>query len=519
MATPKTLPMRTWLDRMIGVLSPAAELRRMRARVATALLARHYEAASSGRRTQHWRKPATDANAAVHAGLGRLRNLARDLVRNNPHAESAIDTIENHTVGTGIVPRPFPANAAAAAAWKEWAGSTACDADGRLDFAGLQGLTIRTVVESGEALVRLRPRRLEDGLPLPLQLQVLEPDYLDTSKTAQLPSGGRVINGVELDRLGRRVAYWLFPEHPGSEIYGGAPASRRVPAERVLHVFKPTRAGQVRAASWFAPVLLRFKDFDEYEDATLVKQKIAACLAVLTTDPDGQSPPLGEQGSNEEEDMLEPGLILNLPPGRNVEVVQPPQVGDYKDYSEVSLRAIAAGLGVAYEDLTGSYQRLPFSAARMSRIRHWSRVVKWRRRMLIPQLCTPVWVEAMRTAAIIGRVSEPAPLPVWSAPPPPMIEPDKEGLAYQRNIRGGIMSLSEAIRERGYDPEELLRELADDFELLDTLGLILDCDPRRTTQAGNPRQQGAGAMDPDEPSPAPTDAEETTDDELTGEEE
>jgi capsid protein len=49
----------------------------------------------------------------------------------------------------------------------------------------------------------------------------------------------------------------------------------------------------VRAVSWFAPVIVRLKEFDEYEDATLMKQKIAACLAVITTDVDGTAPALG----------------------------------------------------------------------------------------------------------------------------------------------------------------------------------------------------------------------------------
>ena len=36
--------------------------------------------------------------------------------------------------------------------------------------------------QDGEVLIRLRARRLEDGLPVPLQIQVLEIDWLDSSK-------------------------------------------------------------------------------------------------------------------------------------------------------------------------------------------------------------------------------------------------------------------------------------------------------------------------------------------------
>ena len=83
----------------------------------------------------------------------------------------------------------------------------------------------------------------------------------------------------------------------------------------MLHVYRGGRPGQVRGVSWFAPVVLRLKDFDDYEDAALLKQKIAACLAVLTTDVDGTAPPLGTvDPAAPAVDMLEPGQILNLRP-------------------------------------------------------------------------------------------------------------------------------------------------------------------------------------------------------------
>jgi lambda family phage portal protein len=271
----------------------------------------------------------------------------------------------------------------------------------------------------------------------------------------------------------------------------------------VLHVYRQDRASQMRGASWFAPVLLKFKDFDDFDDATLMKQKIAACLAVITTDSDGTAAPLGTVDAESPTiDSLEPGGILNLTPGREVQVVQPPSVREYPDYVRTTLRAIATGLGVSYEDLTGDYSDVNFSSARMSRLRHWARVEDWRWRMLIPQFCDPVWAWAMQTAAIMGAGAAPAVR--WTAPPLPMIDPSNEGLAYQRNIRTGIMTLSEAIRERGFEPEEFLAEYAEDNARLDKLGIVLDSDARATTQAGNPRQQQAAQATP-EPEPEATD--------------
>jgi lambda family phage portal protein len=477
--------MGNWIDSLVSYVAPRAGLKRVRARAAAEIMVRHYEAAASGRRTQGWNRSPGDANAVNWLALHRLREVARDLVRNNGYAESALTTIGDHVVGWGIVAKPKPLNRKASDLWEQWAGTTACDADGRNDFAGLQKLVMRTVVESGEVLVRRRLRRPEDGLPIPLQLQVLEPDYIDASRTgALLPDGGRIIDGVEFDVLGKRRAYWIFPEHPGAARFFAPGGSYKVPAESILHVFKQSRPGQVRGPSWFAPVLLRFKDFDEYEDATLMKQKIAACLAVLTSDVDGTGAALGEdQGIV---DSLEPGMILNVPPGRTVSVVSPPTNRDHSDYTKTSLRAIAAGLGTTYEDLTGDYEQMPFSAARMSRIRHWARVDDWRWRTLIPQFCNPAWTWAMQAAVIMGAITE-APAAEWTAPPPPMVDPQVEGIAYERNIRGGLQSWSETIRERGLDPQAVLEEMQRDAAEFDKRGLILDSDPRNTNQQGGPR--------------------------------
>jgi lambda family phage portal protein len=467
-----------WLDRVAGWIAPQWAFRRLRARMATELLIRHYEGAAATRRTQGWYRSLSDANAANGPSLSRLRDIARDLVRNNPYAESIVATIVDHTVGWGITPTVQHE------AWKRWAESRQIDAEGRHDLAGLIKLAMGTIVVSGEVLVRRHVRRVEDGLALPFQLQVLEPDFLDILKDYALPDGGRIIQGVEFNARGQRVAYWLYPEHPGA--FSGRATfrqSQRVPASDVLHVFKPGRPGQVRGVSWFAPVLVRFKDFDELEDAQLMKQKVAALLAVITTDPDGQGLPIGTTDpATPAVDMLEPGMILNATSGRQVTVVAPPSVSGYPEYSRTIQRAIATGVGVSYEDLTGDYTNLPFSAARMARLRHWARVQDWRWRILVPQLLDPLWSWAMEFAEILG-------LPIiestdWTAPPLPMLEPDVEGLAAMRNIRAGIRTPSETLREQGYDPETFWKEMAADWKRIDELGLVLDSDPRKMTQAG-----------------------------------
>lgn len=479
-----------WLDRLTFPLFPRWTLQRQRARVASAYLARHYDAAGAGRRTQGWRRTGGDANAANSSALGVLRNTARDVIRNNPYAVAGLDTITDHVVGWGIVGAPTrgtPGAAAVKARWDAWADTAACDADRRLTFAGLQKQVLRTVAESGEVLVRRRIRRPEDNLPIPMQLQVLEPDYLDVTKDGlRTPTGGWILQGIEFNPIGERIAYWLYRTHPGSTLIGEPlGVSDRIPASEIAHVWRAARPGQVRGVSWFAPVLLRLKDLDDYEDASLMKAKVAACLAVVLTDADGTAAPVGRSSAPEDTiDTLEPGSILHAPAGRTVSVVNPPDVSEHDAFTKTNLRAVATALGLTYEDLTGDYANMPFSAARMSRLRHWARVEDWRWNMLIPQFCDVAWRWAMQAAAVSDpRIAATTPV-TWTAPAMPMVEPDKEGLAYSRNIRAGIMTLSEVLKERGYDPIETLDEMARDWREVDKRDLVLDSDARKMSQNG-----------------------------------
>lgn len=478
----------SWWDRLLLSVAPAYGLRRVQARATIELFQRHFESASSGYRTSGWSRNSTDANAAAAGpALSLLRAQARDLVRNNPWARRGLRRIKTDTVGWGVRPKATGRGAARVAElWKRWAESTECDAAGRQTFYGLQALVMRTVVESGECLVRRRRRLLSDGLAIPLQLQVLEPDHLDTGKDGLVGSGGgKIIQGVEFDAIGRRVAYWLFEEHPGSRF--ATAESKRVPADGVLHVFDQERPGQVRGPSWFASVDVRLHEFDEFEDATLVKQKIAACMTAFVKDINADPSPLAKGGtdakSGQPTDQMGPGLIMTLPPGRDVTIAQPPAATDHQSFSATTLRGVAAGLGTTYEDLTGDYSQVNYSSARMARIAHTGDVHDWRWNMLIPQFCAPTWKWMLDTLALAGEDVEIAPAK-WTPAPLPMLDPDKEGAATTKAVRAGQMTPDEMVREQGFDPDEHWGEYAASFKRLDELGIVIDADPRKITSAG-----------------------------------
>lgn len=480
-----------FLDRLIMLVAPKWGLSRVRAR----LIARHFEAASVGRRTSGWPRKFSDANQAAAGAHHYLRAQARDLVRNNPWARRGLRRLTTNTVGWGIKPKATGGGARRVMElWKLWGETTQCDAAGRLTFYGLQRLVMRTVAESGEVLIRRRLRRPEDGLAIPMQLEVIEPDYIDTARQEQLPNGGKIIQGIEFDAIGRRVAYWLFEEHPGSALVG-ATASRRIPADGVLHVYDQERAGQARGVPWFASVDVRLHEFSEFEDATLMKQKVAACLAAFVTDVDGAGTALGDASTDSATgqgiDTLEPGMILNLPAGKSVTTTNPPVTSDYASYAQTSLRGVAAGLGVTYEDLTGDMTQVNFSSGRMGRIAHTADIYDWQWNMLIPQFCAPAWEWMLRVLVdLVGERVAIAPA-VWTPPAMPMLDPATEGSATAKAVRTGFKTHFEMIREQGYDPEEFFAEYAAGLRVLDALGIVLDSDSRNTTAAGQAQFNGS----------------------------
>lgn len=481
----------SWWDRFLISLAPKWGLERVRAREAV----RHFEAAQVGRRTSGWLRTSTDANAANGPALVALRELSRDLRRNNGWAKRGIQVIVNNTVGWGIMPTPDANNRARGEAaiklWNAWAKSTACDFDGRLNFYGLQRLAMETIAESGEVLI-VRQAPLGGDQPIPMRLQVLEPDYLDASRSGQRTADGNaIVDGIEFDPRGRRVAYWLYTSHPGSNrLFTTRFESVRVPADRVLHVYRIDRPGQVRGVAWLAAAISRLRDLDDFEDAELMQQKVAACFGAFVTDMDSAGTAIGQQDANDDQlEHLEPGHIAYLKPGQQVTFAQPPATQD-SEFTTRVLRRVAASLNVPYEELTADYSEINYSSARMARLAHWASVWEWREHMLIPQFCNPVWAWAMEL--VVAMKGWPAaPGAEWAAPPMPILEPDKEARAYQSAIRIGMMTWGQMVREQGYDPIAQLDEIKAYNEKFDEAGVILDSDPRKMSSGGQPAQPAA----------------------------
>lgn len=489
-----------FIDKMILFVSPRAALSRQKNRMAYNFLSkRFFEGAGKGRRTEGWITSSTSANAENAGATITLRNRARDLIRNNAFASRAVQVIVSNVVGYGIKTQLKNESGRGAKeiqkVWNRWSGSVAADFDGRRDYYGLQDLVMRTIVESGECLV-VRKRMASSEGEIPLKLQILEPDFIDTSR-----SDDKTEQGIQFDSSGRRTGYWLFKSHPGdvgirSFFQRKKIESELVPAEDVLHCYRQDRAGQIRGVTWYAPIIITMRELDEYMDATIVKQKVSAAFAAFVHDIEAggdleNNPPLSEK--------LEPGAIEILPPGKDIKFPNPPSVNEFDPFTRTMLRACASGLGITYEAFTSDYSQVNFSSGRMGWLEFHRNIESWRWNMLIPQFCNPV-VKWFIEAAELRGIRANGVRPMHTPPSREMIDPNAESNALVTQIRAGLKTLPEALRELGHDPEEKLAEIAETNAELDRLGLILDVDPRRVMKASGSLQPSSEPA-PTEPQP------------------
>ncbi|HOQ48078.1 MAG TPA: phage portal protein [Bryobacteraceae bacterium] len=429
-----------------------------------------WDAAGGGSRLANWAAPSTAFASTIPAPM--VRERARDAYRNNPWARRAVDALAVGAVGAGIKPQARADGELKRRLQQEWLLWTdAADFAGRYDFYGLQQAALRTMLIDGEAIIRLL---IEPGQRIPLQLQLLTGEYLDSARV-----DGQTLNGIEYDGAGRRVAYWLFRKHPAD-----APdmQSIRVPAEQVIHLYAPIQPGVERGVSWLAPALVPLRELQEFVEAALVRQKIASLFCGYVQTADGSNP-LNQTNAVP---TLEPGSMVRLQPGEAVEFSEPPDVGQtYEPFVRQQLRAIASALNVPYEILSGDVSQVTFASGRHALLEYRRQLESIQHHLVVFQLCRPVWEAWTRLAVAAGVLPEGDYRDVrWIAPQLSMLDQRMEVQSVIQQIRAGLISRSEAVSASGWDAEQIDAEIAADNARADALGNVYDSDPRRTTLQG-----------------------------------
>jgi len=475
------------IDRAIAPFAPAAAARRTAARISLAAV-RQFEAAKIGdRRTKDWNRPASSADRENYWGTIGLRNGARDLVRNNKYASAAVRQMKAQIIGDGITCRAVhdvPAIAQAAQdEWDRFSESKVYQA--RQDFFHVQKLIAGGMIEGGEMLQVWLPSA---GVP-DSKIRVLEGDYLDSTRTYRLQDGGRIVQGVQFDSNFDRVAYWLYDEHPGDLVFGQRMVSQPIPAEHIDHVYEEQRAGQTRGASWFASVALTLRDIAKIEDARLLKEKVAACVALILTPGDGQTASQlasaeKQDGTKNDLETLSPGMIFRAKPGENATTLTPAPATDTVQFIRQQLAAVSANL-VPYHMMTGDVSQANYSSLRAALLAFWAILDDWQQQIVIPLCCKSAFDRRMRILWV--RTGDKRFLDVkaqWAVPKRGFVDPVKDLMGEIMEIRAGLATMTQAMSKRGIDIDKHLAEIERINKLLDAMQIAVDTDPRKLTSAG-----------------------------------
>jgi lambda family phage portal protein len=476
-----------------------------------------YDAAGTGKRMAGWNPPSSGPNKAV-VGIQKIRDRARDVVRNDWTGESITQKWSTNLIGIGIRARltrikDKTRKQELTDLWDEFV--DAADADGVLNFYGLQTLGVRSWIGSGEVFLRRRPRRIDSGLSVPLQLQLVEAEYvpmLDADSYTGMPRGNTIRSGIERDARGQRVAYWMYREHPGDGYSGSIDRTKllRIPASDVSHIYMPDRPGALRGVSMLASILPQLRDIGNYRDAVLLRQQLSNLFVAFLTrklgEGDDETDPLtgkAIEGTFDKPLMgLQPGIVQELEDGQDVKFANPPEAGTtFSDYLRTELMGPAAASGLPYEVFSGDIKEVSDRTLRVI-INEFRRLAEQRQwQVVIPMMCQRTrswWTDA---AVLAGKVSLAEMNDVrrveWSPHGWAYIHPVQDPQGKKMEVEAGFRSRSSVIGERGDDPEAVDQERADDMQR--EMDLEIYVDPTGKVDAGgNPIVEEQDGIDNDE---------------------
>lgn len=454
--------------------------------------------------------------------LPTLVSRSRDLIRNNGVAQGAMQTITDNVVGVGLRLSAMPDYRALGwprdqaeawsnqveALWRGWADSTDCDAGDSLNFAGLTTQIFRGSLYNGEGLA------LPLWLPRPAswatRVQVIEADRL-SNPNGQMDSA-LLRNGIEVDRYGAPVAYWIRTSHPGDVMLGIGPVAgewQRIPARtawgrrRIIHLHDKERAGVSRGKPILSAVLQQFKMLDKYKsaelDAAVVNALIAAfietestmedLIALMGGNADSTRDYLTQRAGNRAK--FKSGSIVPLYPGEKLASFAPgrPAAG-FEPFVSAVLKYIGTGLNLPYELLMKDFSKTNYSSARAALNEAW-RYFKSRREWLASGWARPVYELWLEEAINAGLVEAPDFYRFraaycrcrWIGTGRGWVDVQKEAAAAELRMRIGVSTLESECAEQGLDWEEVLEQRAVEMAFAQRLGVPLNTSATPATPA------------------------------------
>ncbi len=494
-----------FLDRVIGYFSPARGLDRVQNRARMSFFGGYTGGSRDRRATRNWRPWSRSANEDTLPDLRDLRARSRDLVRNVPIATGAIATVVTNVVGDGLVVKPAidrealglsidQARAFEKAAKREfeiWCRHP--DFTDRLNFDELQGLVLRSALESGD-IFTVRRNRQDPGDTYALKLQLIEADRVSNPNNG--PNNANLADGIALDDSGRVTGYHIStmaPQEytPGKQrswkLYDKGSSVTATPL--ILHLYDQLRPDQARGIPYLAPVVEAIKQLGDYGEAEIRAAVVSAMFTVFLkhTQESGSDTP--EIGSNDESNIdpnseisLGNGAVVNLAEGTDAVFADPKRPNsNYDAFVTALTRQIGVALELPSEILLKSFTA-SYSASRAALEMAWQ-FFRRRRSWLAWKFCQPVYEWVITEAIARGRLSAPGFFTDavmreawlgadWIGPSRIQLDPLKEAQADRADLDMRVKTREQIIMERtGGSFEAKVAQLGDEEKALVAAGV------------------------------------------------
>lgn len=489
-----------WLTKIIAPIAPGWAL--ARARSAHALKAFHEVAEPS--RLRKARNDKGSANAQTQRSAEKLRTLARHMEENLDIATGALDVLVANIVGRGIRPEPQVKNKDGTLAtevndqllklFEDWRFKP--EVTQSHDYFEVQRLAARSWLRDGEMLSQLLigpVPQLEHGTKVPFSLELLESDYLPFSLNDDAKG---IVQGIEVNSWRRPRAYWLYKGHPGDAGTVSA-ETKRVEANRIVHLKFVRRIHQLRGITVFASVLGRLDDIKEIDESERIAARVAAAMAAFIKKGTPDDYAASDYNADDVRTMeFAPGMVFDdLRPGEDIGTINPNRPNNALiPFRDAQLRSGAAGLGTTYSSLSRNYNGT-YSAQRQELVEghsHYATLAG----TFVHQFCEPVWW-AFVDAAIAANLIKPGSVDMetiydatHATPPMPWIDPVKEITANEMAEKRLYKSRSQIIREAGRNPTQTLQEIARDRDEADAFGLQREDAPAPAPAQPTPPNDG-----------------------------
>lgn len=480
----------------------------------------------AGRELASWNPGGFSADGALLPELETLRDRTEDMIRNHGIASGAVQTHLDNVVGSGLLLDARPDRRALGlknderademdefenmveAKFENYAEDAGCyvDASRRMRFSDMCAQAYRSYLTSFEIVGTAEWLR-RPGTKYRTAIQMIDPKRLSNPQGKSDDDFLRA--GVAMDGMGAPVGYWIASRLDADRMmttrsteWKFVPRETQWGRQMVLHVYDVDKAGQSRGKNGIVSVLAKMKMLEKFEQATLQAAILNAMYAaVIESSLDwqtvaaavGAGDPANDPTLNYLTNVTEyhkegnvrynGAKVMHLFPGEKFNLLTPEHPGaNFSSFEEATLRYIARGFNLTYEQLSGDYSKTNYSSARAAMLEAW-RFFNGKQYYVAGRFASMIYQLWFEEAVERGEIVLPSGLPdfydaksawtrcTWVGPGRGHIDPLKEANATKVEMSMGLTTLQIEAGVRGRRWQDLVDQRAQEDRYMRKRGI------------------------------------------------